>query len=79
MIVVFVCLTDYSLQTVVIRLCRNFRDCFGGGLSFRNYEKTHRAGTRASNPKVQLKKSLFQEYFEILLLALTFLVVTLYA
>ena len=42
MIVVFVCLTDYSLQTVVIRLClclcRNFRDCFGGGLSFRNYE-----------------------------------------
>ena len=46
MIVVFVCLTDYSLQAVVIRLCRNFRDCFGGGLSFktkrglsfRNYE-----------------------------------------
>ena len=36
MIVVFVCLMDYSLQTVVIRLCRNFRDCFGGGLSFRN-------------------------------------------
>ena len=34
----FVCLTDYSLQTVVIRLCSNFRDCFGGGLSFRNYE-----------------------------------------
>ena len=27
-----------SLQTVVIRLCRNFRDCFGGGLSFRTYE-----------------------------------------
>ena len=23
-------LTDYSLQTAVIRLCRNFRDCFGG-------------------------------------------------
>ena len=45
MIVVFVCLTDCSLQTVVIRvyiqvirLCRNFRDCFGAGLSFRNYE-----------------------------------------
>ena len=38
MIVVFVCLTDYSLQMVVIRLCRNFRDCFGAGLSFRNYE-----------------------------------------
>ena len=37
-LVVFVCRTDYSLQTVVIRLCRNFRDCFGGGLSFRNYE-----------------------------------------
>ena len=34
MIVVFVCLTDYSLQTVVIRLCRNFRDCFGGVLVF---------------------------------------------
>ena len=33
MIVVFVCLTDYSLQMVVIRLCRNFRDCLGGGLS----------------------------------------------
>ena len=38
MIVVFVCLTDYSLHTAVIRLCRNFRDCFGGSLSFRNYE-----------------------------------------
>ena len=32
MTVVFVCLTDYSLQTGVIRLCRNFRDCFGGDL-----------------------------------------------
>ena len=31
--IVVVCLTDYSLQTVVIRLCRNFRDCFGGGLT----------------------------------------------
>ena len=29
-IVIFVCLTDYSLQMVVIRLCRNVRDCFGG-------------------------------------------------
>ena len=38
MIVIFVCLTDYSLQMVVIRLCRNIRDCFGGGPSFRNYE-----------------------------------------
>ena len=37
-IVVFVCLMDYSLQTVVIRLCRNFRDRFGGGLNFRHYE-----------------------------------------
>ena len=35
MIVVFVCLTDYSLQTVVIRLCINFRQCFGGGLSLK--------------------------------------------
>ena len=33
--IVVICRTDYSLQTVVIRLCRNFRDCFGGGLSFR--------------------------------------------
>ena len=38
MIVVFVCFTDYSLQTVAIRLCRNFSDWFGGGLSFRNDE-----------------------------------------
>ena len=30
----FVCLTDYSLQMVVIRLCRNFRDCFVGVLVF---------------------------------------------
>ena len=32
-------------------------------------EKPHRAGTRASNSKVELKKSLFQEFFAILLLA----------
>ena len=34
MIVVFFCLTDYSLQTVVIRLCRKFRVVFVGVLVF---------------------------------------------
>ena len=34
MIVVFFCLTDYSLQTVVIRPCRKFRVVFVGVLVF---------------------------------------------
>ena len=53
MIVVFVRITDYSLQTVVIRLCRNFRDFFGGVLVF-VIKKTKR-GLSTKTPKFIVK------------------------
>ena len=58
-----VCLTDYILQTVVIRLCRNFRDCFGGVLVF-VVTKTKR-GLSQGHPTTIFGKYLFGRQFEI--------------